>query len=205
MIGTDEILERLQAKLDAGEIQKIDIAAAMKISSSRVTELFNGTRKLKLDEAQVLVETFKLEDPYEQLNAVEIVRRNCPTQLIRENVRRAARHGAVRPVPEEPLKPRPALILAQAILEEQLQVVVVGVLHAVVEALVVVGVGACFEQQPRELDPVLMRRLPQRPFASKDIVLEVRVVPCAPHFRSTPGHCHAAIFSTDRRTVCQRH
>ena len=43
-------------------------------------------------------------------------------------------------------------------------------LHAVVDPLVVVGVGAGFEQEPRELDPVLMRRLPQGPFASTVVV-----------------------------------
>ena len=71
----------------------------------------------------------------------------------------------------EPLEPWPALILAQAIFEEQLQVVVVRLLHAVVESLVIVGVGARFEQEPRELDPMLMRRLPQRPFATTRVVL----------------------------------
>ena len=48
---------------------------------------------------------------------------------------------------------------------------VVRILHAVVESLVVVGIGACFEQQPRELETVLMRRLVQRPFGSMHVGL----------------------------------
>ena len=44
----------------------------------------------------------------EQLDPVEIARRNCLAQLIGENVGRATRHGAMRPVLKEPRKPRPA-------------------------------------------------------------------------------------------------
>ena len=49
--------------------------------------------------------------------------------------------------------------------------VVVGILHAVVEPLFVVGVGAGFEQEPRKLEAVLMRRLKQRPLGSMDVGL----------------------------------
>jgi hypothetical protein len=70
MLGTDDILSRLQTKLDAGEIQKKDIAELLKIGNSRVTEIFDGRRKLKLDEAHNLVEHFNLEDPSWVLNQV---------------------------------------------------------------------------------------------------------------------------------------
>lgn len=71
MIGTDDILSRLEALLDEGKIQKKDIAAALKVSPQRITGLFDGTRKLKLDEAQRLVEIFSLEeDPGELVSAI---------------------------------------------------------------------------------------------------------------------------------------
>ena len=59
MIGTDDILSRLEALLDA-----------LKISPQRITGLFDGSRKLKLDEAQRLVEMFSLEDPSELVSAI---------------------------------------------------------------------------------------------------------------------------------------
>lgn len=63
MIGTDEILTKLHAMLDAKKIKRADIARALKLGPSRITEILDGRRKLKLDEAEVLVETFGLEEP----------------------------------------------------------------------------------------------------------------------------------------------
>ena len=79
--------------------------------------------------------------------------------------------AGVRPVLKEPLEPWPALILAQAIFEEQLQVLVVRILHAVVEPLVVVGVGAASSSSRANSTQCLMRRLPQRPLGPMDVVL----------------------------------
>lgn len=63
MMGTGEILAELQAKLDAGEIMKKDIAEAMGVGPNRVSELFGSGRGrgLRHDEAVRLVERFRLE------------------------------------------------------------------------------------------------------------------------------------------------
>ena len=73
MIGTDEILARLESLLEAGKIQKKEIAAALNITPQRISDHFSGDRKLKLDEAQRLVETFGLEDPAELISAIATI------------------------------------------------------------------------------------------------------------------------------------
>jgi hypothetical protein len=70
MMGTDDILSRLEALLEAGEIQKKDIAEAIGIAPQRIADLFTGNRKLKLDEGQRLVEVFGLEDPADMVSAI---------------------------------------------------------------------------------------------------------------------------------------
>jgi transcriptional regulator with XRE-family HTH domain len=70
MMGTDDILTRLEALLEAGEIQKKDIAEAIGIAPQRIADLFTGKRKLKLDEGQRLVEVFGFEDPAEMVSAI---------------------------------------------------------------------------------------------------------------------------------------
>jgi hypothetical protein len=59
VLTTKELLARLRDK----GIINADIARALKISPSRVTDLFDGDRALKLDEAVKLVEAFDLEQP----------------------------------------------------------------------------------------------------------------------------------------------
>lgn len=59
VLTTKELLARLR---DKGVINA-DIARTLKISPSRVTDLFDGTRALKLDEAVRLCEKFDLEPP----------------------------------------------------------------------------------------------------------------------------------------------
>lgn len=54
--------ELLQLLTDRG-VQNKDIAKAINVSPSRVTELFKGDRALKLDEAVSLIEQFDLEQP----------------------------------------------------------------------------------------------------------------------------------------------
>lgn len=73
MIGTDQILSRLEELLEAKSIQKKDIADALNISPQRIAGLFNGERKLKLDEAQRLVEQFNLEDPSELVSSIATI------------------------------------------------------------------------------------------------------------------------------------
>lgn len=73
MIGTDDILSRLEQLLESGKIQKKDIAGVMKISPQRIASLFAGERKLSLDEAQRLVEEFGLEDPGELISAIATI------------------------------------------------------------------------------------------------------------------------------------
>lgn len=74
MLGTDFILGRLEQLLESGDIQKKDIAAAMKISPQRIASLFSGERKLSLDEAQLLVERFGLDqDPAEIISSIATI------------------------------------------------------------------------------------------------------------------------------------
>lgn len=53
----------LLALMRERDIRNKDIAAALKLSPSRITELYNGGRDLSLDEAVTLVETFGLDQP----------------------------------------------------------------------------------------------------------------------------------------------
>jgi hypothetical protein len=57
VLTTKELLARLR---DRG-IKNADVARALKIAPSRVTDLFDGTRALKLDEAVKLAAAFDLE------------------------------------------------------------------------------------------------------------------------------------------------
>jgi Mn-dependent DtxR family transcriptional regulator len=66
MIGSGELLARLK---EVGA-RPTEIARAMGVAPSRVTELYNGTRQLKLDEAVKLVDAFKIEDGASRLNPV---------------------------------------------------------------------------------------------------------------------------------------
>jgi transcriptional regulator with XRE-family HTH domain len=66
MIGSGELLARLK---EAGA-RPTEIAKAMGVAPSRVTELYNGTRQLKLDEAVKLVDAFKLDESPARLNPV---------------------------------------------------------------------------------------------------------------------------------------
>jgi hypothetical protein len=59
VLTTKELLARLREK----KVKNADIARALNITPSRVTEMFDGTRALKLDEAAKLSEAFDLEPP----------------------------------------------------------------------------------------------------------------------------------------------
>ena len=58
VLTTVELLARLRER----KVKNAEIARALNLSASRVTELFDGTRALKLDEAAKLAEAFSLED-----------------------------------------------------------------------------------------------------------------------------------------------
>lgn len=51
----------LLALLEERKVSRADIARAIKVTPSRVTEMYKGERAIKLDEAAKLVETFGLE------------------------------------------------------------------------------------------------------------------------------------------------
>jgi transcriptional regulator with XRE-family HTH domain len=57
VLTTKELLARLREK----GIKNADIARALGLTPSRVTEMYDGTRALKLDEAVKLAEAFELE------------------------------------------------------------------------------------------------------------------------------------------------
>ena len=54
--------EQIIARLDDAGVRKAAIAKTLGIPDSRVAEIYGGRRKLKLEEAIKLVETYKLED-----------------------------------------------------------------------------------------------------------------------------------------------
>lgn len=58
VITTKELLGRLRDK----GVKNVEIARTLGITASRVTELYDGMRALKLDEAAKLVDAFDLED-----------------------------------------------------------------------------------------------------------------------------------------------
>lgn len=62
VLTTGELLGRLR---DRG-IKNADIARALKVSPSRVTEIFKGERSVSLDEGAILVEKFDLESPQDR-------------------------------------------------------------------------------------------------------------------------------------------
>jgi len=57
VLTTKELLARLREK----GVKNADIARALNVTPSRVTEMYDGTRALKLDEAVKLVDAFDLE------------------------------------------------------------------------------------------------------------------------------------------------
>jgi transcriptional regulator with XRE-family HTH domain len=59
VLNTGELL----ARLDEKGVKNADIARALNVSPSRVTEIKKGDRRLQLDEAAKLVATFELESP----------------------------------------------------------------------------------------------------------------------------------------------
>jgi hypothetical protein len=61
VIGSQEILAELTARIDRGDIEKVDIASVLGIHPSGVTRLFADGRQLKHDEAVKLVAAFRLE------------------------------------------------------------------------------------------------------------------------------------------------
>jgi hypothetical protein len=67
VLTTKELLARLREK----KVKNADIARALNVTPSRVTEMFDGTRALKLDEAVKLSEAFDLEpEPSPQVPAL---------------------------------------------------------------------------------------------------------------------------------------
>jgi len=59
MFDTETLLEMLKAR----GIKNADIARAVGLPSPRITEMFNRTRKINLDEAKRIVEAFRLDEP----------------------------------------------------------------------------------------------------------------------------------------------
>jgi hypothetical protein len=70
VFGQQELLAALHRERDAGHIRNRDVEKLLRLPSSRVTEIFEGTRQIRLDEAKRLVETFDLEqlDPSPHLH-----------------------------------------------------------------------------------------------------------------------------------------
>lgn len=64
VLTRDQLLERLNAKVDRKEIRNVDIARALGLPDSRIPALLRGERRIFFDEATRLVQAFELEqDP----------------------------------------------------------------------------------------------------------------------------------------------
>lgn len=61
VLNRDELLARLNAKVEAKEIRNVDIAKALGLPDSRIPALLRGERRIFYDEAVKLVEKFELE------------------------------------------------------------------------------------------------------------------------------------------------
>jgi hypothetical protein len=61
MITHADLLQWLHARRDAGELANSDLQTLLKLPSSRITEIFNGKRQIKLDEAKAIVDHYDLE------------------------------------------------------------------------------------------------------------------------------------------------
>lgn len=62
MIGHAELLDWLHAERDAGRLTNAQLQKLLGLQSSRVSEIFDGRRKISLNEAKVIVEHFRLEE-----------------------------------------------------------------------------------------------------------------------------------------------
>jgi cyanate lyase len=62
MLGHDELLDWLKDARDDGRVSNADIMRLLKLPSSRVAEIFEGRRRIKLDEAKALVEHYGIEE-----------------------------------------------------------------------------------------------------------------------------------------------
>lgn len=64
MIGHDELLGKIRALLDSEQTTSADLSRLLKLPTSRIADILATNRKprqIKLDEAKILVEHFKLE------------------------------------------------------------------------------------------------------------------------------------------------
>lgn len=61
MIGHDDLIRLLRERRDAGDLSNADVAAVLRVPSSRAAEIFSGKRLVKLDEAKAIVDRFNLE------------------------------------------------------------------------------------------------------------------------------------------------
>lgn len=62
VLGQEELLAALRREKEAGRIRNKQVEQLLRLPSSRVAEIFEGTRQIKLNEAKRLVEAFDLEE-----------------------------------------------------------------------------------------------------------------------------------------------
>lgn len=61
MLGSKELLAALESLKERGATNNAALARLLKLPTSRVAEIFSGTRRITIDEMKVLVEHFRLE------------------------------------------------------------------------------------------------------------------------------------------------
>ena len=61
VIGHNELLDWLSREREAGRLVNADLVRLLKLPSSRVAEIFEGRRRIQLDEAKAIVENYGLE------------------------------------------------------------------------------------------------------------------------------------------------
>lgn len=63
VIGHEDLLNWLKAERDAERLTNANLGRLLGLPSSRIAEIFEGTRRIKLDEAKTIVEAYGLEGP----------------------------------------------------------------------------------------------------------------------------------------------
>jgi cyanate lyase len=63
VIGHEDLLNWLKAERSADRLTNADLGRLLNLPSSRIAEIFEGRRRVNLDEAKIIVETYGLEGP----------------------------------------------------------------------------------------------------------------------------------------------
>jgi hypothetical protein len=63
MLGHDDLLESLRRLRTEGKTTNAKLGRLLNLPSSRIADIFNGSRQIRIDEMKKIVETYGLEHP----------------------------------------------------------------------------------------------------------------------------------------------